>query len=361
MYVFCKFGANRNDFKAFFCQVFSPIVAASPFTWQHSRRLASIAHGSDSISYTYDPDGIRTSKTVSGTVTKFHIMNGTLLGQTRGSDKIIFLYDEKGNKYGFDYNGTKYYYIFNVQGDVIGILNQAGQKIVSYTYDPWGKVLSIDGSEASTIGQLNPIRYRGYYYDTETGFYYLQSRYYDPTTRRFLNADNILCEIGNSLSANMFAYCQNNPINRVDPTGHQSREEIWMNYMINKVNSALEAGLSPKVELTLTSVGPTVLDVWIARSVSGSQTVTNPIGAHAEGTYSGYSLDYNLSKSPRLTPSAILGYSYTVDNINYDVSISAEGLIWQYTKQIDEKTHEGYRVVVSPNYTITATGITNTY
>ena len=159
----------------------------------------------------------------------------------------------------------------------------------------------------------------------------------------------------------MFAYCQNNPINRVDPTGHQSREEIWMNYMINKVNSALEAGLSPKVELTLTSVGPTVLDVWIARSVSGSQTVTNPIGAHAEGTYSGYSLDYNLSKSPRLTPSAILGYSYTVDNINYDVSISAEGLIWQYTKQIDEKTHEGYRVVVSPNYTITATGITNTY
>ena len=98
-------------------------------------------------------------------------MNGTLLGQTKGSDTIVFLYDEKGNKYGFDYNGTKYYYIFNVQGDVIGILNQAGQKIVSYTYDPWGKVLSVDGSEASTIGQLNPIRYRGYYYDTETGFY----------------------------------------------------------------------------------------------------------------------------------------------------------------------------------------------
>ena len=97
-------------------------------------------------------------------------MNGTLLGQTKGNDTIVFLYDEKANRYGFDYNGTKYYYIFNVQGDVIGILNQAGQKIVSYTYDPWGKVLSVDGSEASTIGQLNPIRYRGYYYDTENGF-----------------------------------------------------------------------------------------------------------------------------------------------------------------------------------------------
>ena len=77
------------------------------------------------ISYTYPPDGLRTSKTVNGMTTKYHVMNGTLLGQTKGSDTIVFLYDEKGNKYGFDYNGTKYYYIFNVQGDVIGILNQA--------------------------------------------------------------------------------------------------------------------------------------------------------------------------------------------------------------------------------------------
>ena len=153
-------------------------------------------------------------------MTKFHIMNGTLLRQTRGSDKIIFLYDEKGNKYGFDYNGTKYYYIFNVQGDVIGILNQAGQKIVSYTYDPWGKVLSVDGSEASTIGQINPIRYRGYYYDTETGFYYLQSRYYDPTTRRFLNADTAINAEGMPLEYNLFAYCLNNPVRYTDPTGY---------------------------------------------------------------------------------------------------------------------------------------------
>ena len=190
------------------------------FTWQHGRRLASVSKGTDSISYTYDPDGIRTSKAVNNSVTKFHIMNGALLGQTRGSDKIIFLYDEMGNKYGFDYNGTKYYYIFNVQGDVIGILNQAGQKIVSYTYDPWGKVLSVDGSEASTIGQLNPIRYRGYYYDTETGFYYLQSRYYDPTTRRFLNSDILVGNVGSVGQNNLFQYCSNNPVNLADPTGY---------------------------------------------------------------------------------------------------------------------------------------------
>ena len=190
------------------------------FTWQCGRRLSSISHNGDSISYTYDPDGIRTSKTVNGTTTKYHVMNGTLLGQTKGSDTIVFLYDEKGNKYGFDYNGTKYYYIFNVQGDVIGILNQAGQKIVSYTYDPWGKVLSVDGSEAFTIGQINPIRYRSYYYDTETGFYYLQSRYYDPTTRRFLNIDDYVDPNKGIDGLNLFVYSKNNPINFVDPNGH---------------------------------------------------------------------------------------------------------------------------------------------
>ncbi len=173
-------------------------------------------------------------------------MNGTLLGQTKGSDTIVFLYDEKANKYGFDYNGTKYYYIFNLQGDVIGILNQAGNQIVSYTYDAWGKVLSVDGSEASTIGQLNPIRYRGYYYDTETGFYYLQSRYYDPTTRRFLSCD---AESAVTLSPeqpnwnkNLFAYCDNNPIIRID-CGGGAWQLIVFAVAIGGLTSALFEGV----------------------------------------------------------------------------------------------------------------------
>ena len=225
------------------------------FTWQNGRRLASISHGNDSISYTYDPDGIRTSKTVNGTTTKYHVMNGTLLGQTKDSDTIVFLYDEKGNKYGFDYNGTKYYYIFNVQGDVIGILNQAGQKIVSYTYDPWGKVLSVDGSEASTIGQINPIRYRGYYYDTETGFYYLQSRYYDPTTRRFLNSDILVGNVGSVGQNNLFQYCSNNPVNLADPTGYLVGEiAVFLLFVavVASIPAVIGAGAStalPSVEM----------------------------------------------------------------------------------------------------------------
>ena len=225
------------------------------FTWQHGRRLATVSHGSNSISYTYDPDGIRTSKTVNGTTTKYHVMNGTLLGQTKGSDTIVFLYDEKANRYGFDYNGTKYYYIFNVQGDVIGILNQAGQKIVSYTYDPWGKVLSVDGSEASTIGQINPIRYRGYYYDTETGFYYLQSRYYDPTTRRFLNSDILVGNVGSVGQNNLFQYCSNNPVNLADPTGYLVGEiAVFLLFVavVASIPAVIGAGAStalPSVEM----------------------------------------------------------------------------------------------------------------
>ena len=90
---------------------------------------------------------------------------------------------------------------------------------MSYSYDSWGKVLSVTGTQAETIGQINPIRYRGYYYDSETGFYYLNSRYYDPETGRFVNGDNQLL-IGSDLTGlNLFAYCGNNPVNRADPTG----------------------------------------------------------------------------------------------------------------------------------------------
>ena len=260
--------------------------------------MSSISHNGDSISYTYDPDGIRTSKTVNGTTTKYHVMNGTLLGQTKGSDTIVFLYDEKGNKYGFDYNGTKYYYIFNVQGDVIGILNQSGSQIVSYQYDPWGKVLSVDGSEASTIGQLNPIRYRGYYYDTETGFYYLQSRYYDPTVKRFLNVDSQLAGTAQVQGYNLFAYCLNNPVNFSDPTGHWPDWGTLLGGVVTVlVGVAAVAAVvgtggaaTPLVALGLASIGAAGLGTIgfgcseIVESFTGQNPIRNAIGSSAYDT-----------------------------------------------------------------------------
>ena len=115
-----------------------------------------------------------------------------------------------------------------INGDVTELADRYGNPVAMYTYDPWGAVTSVtdaNGNDVSAdpthIANINPIRYRGYYYDTETGFYFLQSRYYDPQTHRFINADSVVSDVGgNTLGYNLYAYCRNNPINMVDDNGN---------------------------------------------------------------------------------------------------------------------------------------------
>ncbi len=123
-----------------------------------------------------------------------------------------------------DLNGIEYYYIRNNQGDIVGLFDKSGTQIVSYIYDSWGKLVSIDGTMKDTVGVKNPYRYRGYRYDTETGLYYLNSRYYNPEWGRFINADVIAGVKGQLLSHNMFAYCNNSPITSYDPSGFLPRD-----------------------------------------------------------------------------------------------------------------------------------------
>lgn len=113
----------------------------------------------------------------------------------------------------------EYYYVRNAQVDIIGLIDSNGNKVVSYTYDTWGKLLSIEGSLKDSLGIKSPYRYRGYRYDNETQLYYLQSRYYNPEWGRFINADSLVGETGELLSHNMFAYCTNDPVNNEDPDG----------------------------------------------------------------------------------------------------------------------------------------------
>ncbi len=109
--------------------------------------------------------------------------------ETDGTDTLDYFYDADG-LYGFALNGAEYYYLRNGQNDITGILDTDGNEVVSYRYDTWGKLLEITGPLAETVGAQNPYRYRGYRYDTETGLYYLNSRYYDPELGRFINADD---------------------------------------------------------------------------------------------------------------------------------------------------------------------------
>ena len=187
-------------------------------TWKNGNELtnASSTSAGHTISYAYDGDGLRTSKTVDGVTYNYIYASGKLMRQTWGSNVIDFIYDDRGSPYAMKYNETTYYYMLNLQGDVIAIMNSAGTRYGVYWYDAWGNII---GQSDSSILEVNPLRYRGYVYDAETGFYYLQSRYYDPAIGRFINADSFASTGQSYAGYNMFAYCENNPVNSEDPDG----------------------------------------------------------------------------------------------------------------------------------------------
>ena len=194
------------------------------FTWSNGRNLESIIDGNNKYSYTYDENGIRTSKTVNGVTTYYNTKDGVILSQTDGTNTMYFQYDNDNTPVGIVLNGTQYFYITNQMGDVIGITDTQGNALVQYEYDEWGKIGSItttnNTDEENTLANINPLRYRGYYYDNETGYYYLQSRYYDANLCRFINADDynyLDKDIVDGL--NLFAYCNNDSVNRFDLDG----------------------------------------------------------------------------------------------------------------------------------------------
>lgn len=231
-------------------------------TRKNGRQLAQITTGGRTSAYRYDADGIRTYKKVGSVAHEYRTLNGKVVYEKIGSGStakiMIFSYDAQGRPFAVKYstnNGGSYityFYALNQQGDVVkifrslpsrdsnGNLNGLTEAVyATYTYDAWGNILSQSGSMAST----NPLRYRGYYYDSETGFYYLQSRYYDPATRRFINADVYSStDSSDAVSCNMFAYCGNNPTSRSDETG-----DFW-NFIVGAVVGAVVNAVSTAVD-----------------------------------------------------------------------------------------------------------------
>ena len=209
------------------------------YAWQHGRQLASMSKSGSSITYGYNADGKRISKTVNGTTYNFSYLGDQLTEMTWGSNKLHFTYDSTGPA-SVTYNGNRYFYLKNAQGDVTGLVNASGTQVVSYTYDPWGAPMSVSGSMSATLGAANPLRYRGYVYDTETGFYYLTSRYYNPVWGRFINADtaDVLGASPDKANwdKNLFAYCDNNPVSRKDDGG-----EFWHIIAAGAISGAINA------------------------------------------------------------------------------------------------------------------------
>ena len=178
---------------------------------------------------TVSPQGMH----VTGTQTVTHeylTLSGKVARETiKTNDSLTavldFIYDESGKPFALKYStdGTSfktYYYVLNLQGDVVKLIHYIPgfeyESVATYEYDAWGNIVSSSGR----LAEINPLRYRGYYYDNETGFYYLQSRYYDPANRRFINADSLSSTGQGFLGTNMFAYCNNCPTIYHDPSGH---------------------------------------------------------------------------------------------------------------------------------------------
>ena len=181
---------------------------AEKYTWEKGRQLTKMTDNVvDTITFKYNADGLRVQKrkvtTYGLDVTTNYILHGkNIVHMTQGTNVLHFWYDAQGRPAIVEYNGVKYAYIHNLQGNNVGIIDSNGNEAVQYTYDTWGKVLSTAGTMARTLGTVRPFRYRGYVYDVETGLYYLRSRYYDPVWGRFINADALV-------KGNLFSYCLN--------------------------------------------------------------------------------------------------------------------------------------------------------
>ena len=199
------------------------------YTWEHGRELASMSSGGTTWSFTYDANGMRTKRT-DGTTTYSYVYNGGQLSQMTidaAEDVVLnFAYDASGTPLSVVYNGTYYYYVTDLQGDVVAIVDTQGEKVVEYLYDAWGRLLITGGTKATDLDVHNPLRYRGYVYDPETGLYYLQSRYYNPTLGRFLSSDIVYDTDAGLQGFSLFLYCGNNPTNRVDASGKDSIDLI---------------------------------------------------------------------------------------------------------------------------------------
>ena len=191
-------------------------------TWQGGRQLSSMQKDGTTLSFSYNDAGLRTEKTVNGS-TRRYIWNSTqLMADVGASDAFYFHYSSGGELIGFTYKTadaeTECILVKNQQGDVERVISADGTVLASYTYDAWGNVLTAEG----ILAQQNPIRYRGYYFDTETSLYYVSSRYYDSNIGRWISADapeTLTADFENLTQYNLFAYCFNNPVNTSDETG----------------------------------------------------------------------------------------------------------------------------------------------
>ena len=240
------------------------------FTWKAGRMLASMVKNGTNAQFTYDHNGMRIRKIVNGVTTNYTLNGKNVVHMTQGSHDLHFFYDAQGKPGMVTYNDVDYFYVYNLQGDVVALIDANGTQVVEYGYDAWGYPISKTGTMAATLGTVNPFRYRGYVYDEETGLYYLRSRYYNPEWKRFINADKYISQ--GSLFANMFAYCKNAPLMFNDPDGKLGVLGVLSAVAIGKSIVYLKEIVSAAADIFLTSKGWTLTNTLFQHGLYGNGT-----------------------------------------------------------------------------------------
>ena len=261
------------------------------YDWEKGRQLSSISGNNLNVSYDYNSSGLRTKKVVGEKTTEYYYSGDLLVAQYDGTYWMRFSYSPSGEPIGFALYGddtddyyyyTQYYYfVKNIQGDIIGLYDSISNVYRKYSYDAWGKVTGVtdlSGNEITDpedIGYRNPLRYRGYYYDTETGLYYLNSRYYNPEWGRFVCADDVVSGTGEAVNGyNLYSYCFNNPVNLDDQGGNWPK---WVSGAVNIVGgiAQMAAGAALGSFTSWTGVGAVAAGFLF---VNGAATVTQGAG-----------------------------------------------------------------------------------
>lgn len=209
-------------------------IGGKQLSWKNGKELATYNDGINNIVFKYNIDGIRTEKIVNGIPTKYYLEGSKIVFEDKNGSMIYYIYS--GDQLlGFKYCDNIYYYHKNIFDDIVGIMDNNYNEIVTYEYDSWGKITNVIDNSNIGLGIINPFRYRSYYYDEETNFYYINRRYYNSSLRRFINADDFITGQG-ILACNIYIYCGNNPNNRIE------NGNFWLTLGMMAACAAISAG-----------------------------------------------------------------------------------------------------------------------
>ena len=261
------------------------------YSWTKGSLLEKVTGDGLEAVYTYDASGIRTSKKVNGTTTEYLTAGGSVLSEKKNGVWQHYLYDGSGQLMAIRYKGADYYYIRDGLMTITGLVDANGASVVNYFYDSWGNMLNITGSMAASLGRDNPYRFKGYYYDEETGMYYLKSRYCQPEICRFISADVYITTELNTNGSNMYSYCKNNPVMLMNSDGSfailaiagaffaKKGTEMLVGAVVNVVTTGLAASI----------VGEkyTLKDAAMA-ALTGAAGALGAAGSLAAGLISGF-------------------------------------------------------------------------